>query len=78
MGLETDFVDKINNEFIDRKRGILEDMLFQCTQAQIDFFNRMYLSVDAIDPKHLDRAIKQTGRTLLDNEKKKGETNDQS
>ncbi|MFA5174745.1 MAG: hypothetical protein WC438_06185 [Candidatus Pacearchaeota archaeon] len=49
---------------------ILIDLLSQCKKEQVDFFNRMYKSVEEIPDEKIDRAIDQCKRTIDKNAKK--------
>jgi hypothetical protein len=52
------------------KRQIMRDFLAQCTEAQVDLFNRMYGSVETIAEDKMDWAIQQCERTVLKNSQK--------
>jgi hypothetical protein len=47
-----------------QKRYKLKELLAQCTNKQVNLFNRMYGSVDAIPKDKLDWAIIQCLNTL--------------
>lgn len=46
---------------------ILRDLLSQCTEEQIEVFNRMYVSIDRIEDDQIDWAIQQCERTIEGN-----------
>jgi hypothetical protein len=50
------------------KRQMMRDFLAQCTEAQVDLFNRMYGSVDKIPEDKMDWAIQQCERTVAKNQ----------
>ena len=52
------------------KRGILKEKLQQCTEPQVQFFNRLYISIEKIPEKKMDWAYKQILKTLELNRKK--------
>lgn len=54
----------------DYKRNMLRELLDQCTEKQIDFFNRMYGSVDLIPEDKMKRAYEQCKDTLIKNKKR--------
>lgn len=49
------------------KRQLVKDLLSQCTDKQIAFFNRMYKSVDDIPDKKIPWAIQQIENTIAKN-----------
>ena len=50
-----------------QKHEALKDLLKQCTEPQIQLFNRMYRSVDTISEDKIDWAIQQCERTIQSN-----------
>lgn len=50
-----------------QKHEALKDLLKQCTEPQIQLFNRMYGSVDIISEDNIDRAIQQCEQTIQNN-----------
>ena len=61
---------------IDVSREQLREKLNKCTQKQIDFFNRMYGSVDKIPFEKMIRAEEQIDRTLEKNNATGGQKNE--
>ena len=53
------------------KREMLRDVLNQCTEKQIAFFNRMYGSIDAISESKMRHAYFQCVKTIEKNQKDK-------
>jgi len=51
----------------EQSRKSLRDLLAQCTDKQIDLFNRMYVSVEEIPKEKMLWAFKQCERTIIDN-----------
>lgn len=45
-------------------REALKDLLSQCTDAQVNFFNRMYKSIEEIPENKISWAMKQCERTI--------------
>ena len=58
------------NTFEKLGRDHLRKLLSQCTDKQVDIFNRMYKSVDVIPFSKIDWAIQQCERTIVNNNKK--------
>jgi hypothetical protein len=52
------------------KKQMLRDFLAQCTEAQVDMFNRMYGSVETIKEDKMEWAIQQCERTVAKNKQK--------
>ena len=52
------------------KKEALKGLLSQCTDPQINMFNRMYGSVDTISDDKIDWAIQQCERTIKTNKEK--------
>ncbi len=50
------------------KRELVREVLNQCTEKQIQFFNRMYVSVDIIPESKMRHAYFQCVKTLEKNE----------
>jgi len=50
-------------------REILSDLLSQCTDSQIEKFNRMYGSLENVKDEQLDTAIFQCETTIAKNKK---------
>jgi len=61
--------DKINDDCIRLKREALKSLLFQCTSAQQDKFNRIYKSVEEISEKDMKYAFVMVERTIEMNSK---------
>ncbi len=61
-----DFDKKVENF----KRGILRDLLIQCTEKQQFFFARLYKSVEEIPEARIPRAIQQVEATIKENVEK--------
>jgi len=49
-------------------RDKLRELLGQCTEEQVNMFNKIYTSVDVIPLEKMDRAIDQVERTIVKNE----------
>ena len=49
------------------KREVLRELLNQCTDKQIEFFNRMYIDIEVIPYDKMDFAIRQCEATILKN-----------
>ena len=52
---------------MDKLRQALKDLLSECKPEQIEFFNRLYGSVETIDAHKIIRATRQIEQTLLKN-----------
>jgi hypothetical protein len=52
------------------KRQIIGEFLTECSEAQVDLFNRMYGSVETIAEDKMDWAIQQCERTVAKNRAK--------
>lgn len=52
----------------DFERESLRVILNMCTESQINFFNRLYGSIDTIPKEKIPWAIKQVERTIKNNE----------
>ena len=57
--------EKHNLEEIMREE--LKNLLSQCTEKQVAFFNRLYKSVDLIPKEQMENAICQCERTIKNN-----------
>lgn len=53
------------------KRSLLKKLLSQCNEKQVDFFNRLYGSVEEIPERMILNAIRQIERTIEKNLLKK-------
>ena len=57
-----------NNEFdlkvIEFKRELVRRLLDQCTEKQIDIFNRMYVDINSIKEDNMETAYFQCKRTV--------------
>lgn len=62
--------DQIINELNDAGRAKLEELLMQCTNEQIDMFDRMYKSIVDIPDKKIPWAIRQVVNTINKNTQK--------
>ncbi len=49
------------------QREALKNLLLQCTEKQINIFNRMYKSVEEIPEEKISWAMKQCERTINKN-----------
>lgn len=56
--------DSLTSATIETKRGLIRDLLEQCTDAQIGMFRRMYGSIDAIPEDKMRWAYSQCARTV--------------
>ena len=54
---------------IEYKKSVIRELLAECTDKQVDLFNKMYASVDEIAPDKLDWAVYQCERTVQANKK---------
>jgi len=62
-----------NDACLTMGREKLRELLAQCTEGQLDLFNRMYRSVDAIPLEKINWAIQQCERTIANNKKRESE-----
>ena len=53
-----------NETLIEAGRNILRALLSRCTEGEVGLFNKMYGSVDTIDPSKIDWAITQCENTI--------------
>jgi len=51
------------------RHDMLRNLLSQCTESQINLFNRMYGSIDTIPDEKINWAIQQCERTIEKNNK---------
>ena len=51
----------------ENERQALRNLLSQCTNAQVNIFNRMYKSVEEIPEEKISWAFKQCERTINQN-----------
>ena len=63
-------MNDINAEATEWKREKIRALLSQCTEPQINLFNRMYKSIDLIPDSKMARAYDQCYRTVEANKKK--------
>jgi hypothetical protein len=63
---ESHELQKMANDF---KRECIRELLDQCTEKQIEFFNKMYKSIEQITEDKMYRAYDQCLRTILKKEK---------
>lgn len=52
------------------KRGLIKELLGQCTDEQKSFFNRLYGSINAITEDKMHNAYYQCKRTIKTNKEK--------
>lgn len=60
---QSEFEDKVK-EF---KRDLIRAKLDQCSESQINLFNRMYVSIDKIEEDKMTHAYYQCKRTVEKN-----------
>lgn len=52
------------------RHQVLRDLLSQCTEEQINVFNKMYGSINSIAKEKIDWAIQQCERSISGNKKR--------
>jgi len=63
-------LEKVEKDYKKGRREVLRGLLNQCTDKQKEMFNRMYVSVDKISDKKINRAVQQVEATIKKNEAK--------